>query len=879
MTLRTWARALGALYPPGFRAAVGDDLARLLVDGAREAEAGGGAELVRYVAANTLMGVRDAALEWGVAIVHASKRGRREAMSMSWLQSTKLMVRGLIRRPAHSVPVLVTLALGIGANTATFTVLNSVVLQPLPYPEPERLVQVTPSESADGNGPSAFSLPDVRDWAERTTTIEALGAYTMINSDLVYTGGEDAIEVETAYVTAGFYPALGVEPLVGRVPTEADELGDNRVVVVSHAFWQQYLGADSAVVGRMLPLSGDAFRIAGVMPPSFDFPSRRVEVWAFLTIIPASSTPYHIRQVRLLDAVGRRAEGASLDRVRQDLTTVAAGLANEYPESNEDLRGALVRPLQERVVGDVDTALAVVMGAALLILLITCANLANVALAREARRAPELAVRAALGASRGRRAGLVLAESLVLAVVGGALGLLLASLGTRTLVAASGGTLPRAHEIEPDWRVALFTLVVSVVTGAAFALLASLSAGRVEVAERMRASGRGAAAGGMRGTLVVSQIAISVVLLVGASLLVRSLQSLARVDTGFEPDRLVVADMTFAAARFPERSDYLPRFDATLEALSAIPGVRSVSTIRRFPFRGTGEGVRWTLPGAVDDAEGTPANLLQVSPGLFETMGIRMLEGTDFAPDGADARPVAIVSRSLARAAFGETPAVGRTLVLGDAELEVLGVVEDIRQSDLRGEPEGAIYLPNWLNPRRAAAFVLRMETGVEPALGAVRAAVRGADPDQPITELALAEDIVAEQLTQTRFFTLLLGIFAGLAVVLCSVGVYGVVAFGVSRRRREVGIRLALGAEPGAVSALVVRQGMQPVVLGIVLGAATTLIAVRALDSLLYGVARFEPVVYVGAALTLGLVGFAACWLPARRAASGRAIEALAVE
>jgi predicted permease len=383
----------------------------------------------------------------------------------------------------------------------------------------------------------------------------------------------------------------------------------------------------------------------------------------------------------------------------------------------------------------------------------------------------------------------------------------------------------------------------------------------------------------MRGTLVVSQIALSVVLLVGASLLVESLRSLARVDVGFDPDGLVVADMTFASARYPERADYLPRFDATLAALEAIPGVRTVSSIRRFPFRGVGERLAWTLPGAPEDVEGTPANIVQVSPGLFETMGVSVIEGIDFAPDGADGRPVAIVSRTLARQAFGDGPAVGRSIAIGYAEIEVLGVVDDIRQSDLRGPPIGLIYIPNWLNPRRAAAFVIRMEPGVEPALGAVRAAVRGADPDQPITELALATDIVAEQLTQTRFFTLLLAVFATLAVALCSVGVYGVVAFGVSRRRREVGIRLALGAEPDRVRTLVVGQGMRPVLAGIVLGALVTLVATRALESLLFGVARFEPLAYGGAALVLGLIGLVACWLPARRAAGGRAIEALTSE
>jgi predicted permease len=443
-------------------------------------------------------------------------------------------------------------------------------------------------------------------------------------------------------------------------------------------------------------------------------------------------------------------------------------------------------------------------------------------------------------------------------------------------VATSAGALPRAHEIAPDWRVAIFTLVVSLVTGASFALLASLAASRADVSGRLRASGRGTATGGMRGALVVSQISLSVVLLVGSLLLVESLRALARVDVGFDAEGLIVADMTFSSSRFPERTDYLPRFDETLEELAAIPGVGSVSTIRRFPFRGAGEGVRWTLPGAAADDEGVPVNLVQVSPGLFETMGVAVLEGTDFGPGGDEDRPL-IIGRSVARAAFGVGSAVGRTLLVAGYELEIAGVVEDIRQSDLRGEPRGILYLSNRFNPRRAAAFVVRPRPGVTVPLAAVRAAVRAADPEQPITELALASDIVAEQLMQPRFYTLLLAALAGLALTLCSVGVYGVVAFGVSRRTREVGIRIALGAEPARVRSLVVRQGMRPVVVGIAVGLGVTLVASRALDTLLFAVPRFEPAVYLASAVALGLIGLAACWLPARRAAAGRAAEALA--
>lgn len=799
-------------------------------------------------------------------------------MGTSGLHALRLALKGLVRRPGYTVPMLLTLTLGIGANTATFTLLNSVVLRPLPYPDPGRIVRVVPVDASRGNATGAFSLPDVRDWEERATTLDAFGAYTTINSDLVYTAGEQAVEVATAYVTSGFFGAFATRPVIGRLPTVGEELGDNRVVVVSHAFWRQYLSADPEIVGRTIPLSGGEYRVAGVMPESFTFPSDRIEVWAFLTIIPASSTPYHIRGVRLLNAVGRISEGVSVEQARADLTSVASSLAAEYPDSNDRVTAAVVMPLQQDVVGEARTPLFVLMAAAALILLITWANLANLALAREAQRAPELAVRAALGASRLRRAGLVLVECLVLSVAAGLLGLLVASVGTDALVALGDSVIPRAHEITPDWRVAGFTLLVSLVTGATVAAMASAKAGSADLGDRLRATGRGAVKSRAKGFLVVSQVSLSVVLLIVASLLVKSLDALNRVDVGFEPDDLVVAVMTFASDRFPDRSDFLPRFDATLEALEAVPGVRSASSVRRFPFRGSGEGVRWRLPDASDDTEGTRVNLLQVSPGFFETMGVAFVDGGDFAPaDVASGRPVAVVGRSVAAAAYSGERAVGRSLRIDGVDLQIVGVVEDIRQSDLRGDPTGVAYVPNSFWPRRGAAFILRAEPGAVGVLQGVRDAIQRLDSDQPITELARARDMVDQELGRDRFTTLLLVLFATLALVLCSVGVYAVVAFGVSRRRREVGIRLALGAEPAKVRALVVRQGLRPVIVGIVLGVALTVAASGALERLLFSVDGFEPVAYAGTVALLGVIGVVACWLPARGAAAGRAVEALA--
>jgi putative ABC transport system permease protein len=878
--LRRWAETLVALYPAGFRERFGTDVQRLLVDRGEEVRLRGRGALTWFVVTNTAWCVRDAVAEWTTAAARIWAKEARGMKGTSAWYGLRLALKGLLRRPGYAVPVLVTLVLGIGASTATFTVLNAVVLRPLPYPDSDRIVKVAPLIEERG-AVSAFSLPDTRDWEERARTVTALGAYGTLNSDLVYTGGAQAVDVETAFVTAGFFGAMGTDAELGRLPTVEEELGDNRVVAVSHAFWRQSLGADPAAVGHTIPLSGADYVVAGVMPESFAFPSDAIEVWAFLTTIPARGTPYHIRDVRLLDVVARMEEGVTVEQVSADLSSVARGLAMEYPDSNDGLTAASVVPLRDHVVGDADAALFVLMTAAGLILLITWANLANLALARETQRAPELAVRAALGASGLRRAGLVLTECVALSTVAGGLGLLVAAVATDALVASGGPLLPRAHEIGPDWRVAGFTLLVSLATGMGVALLASARAGRLDLIESMRGTGRGTVRTRARGFLVVTQVSLSVVLLVGAALLAKSLDALGRVDPGFEAEGLVVAYMTFASDRFPQPPEYLARFDETRQAIAAVPGVARITSVRRFPFRGVGEVTSWTLPEAPEEEEGTRAHLLQVGPDFAETMGIRVVDGlADFdAADLASGRAVMIIGESVARAAFPGERAVGRTLRVWGEELEIVGVLADIRQTDLRADPIGIVYVPNTLWPRRAGAFVVRGEPGGGELLSAVRASVRTLDARQPITELAYGEDILGEELGRDRLLTALLVLFAALALTLCSVGVYAVVAFGIARRRREVGIRLALGAEPARVRRLVVRQGMVPVMMGIAGGVALTLASSNALDGVLYSVEGFEPLAYGGAAALLTVVGLAACWLPARTSAATGAIDALAEE
>ena len=877
-----WLRLLTRLYPPAFRTRSAGELAALLEQGARDAAARGGWALARYVARNTVWCLRDAATErWADGIGGRTRGEEGGGMHLrDGIQALRTAVRSLVRHPGYTLPALLTLVLGIGANTAMFSVLYHVVLRPLPYPAPDRLVELAPADPEEG--PGGFSLPDVRDWQERARTLSAMGAYSTIPSDLILTGGgEDARDVETAYVTSGFFEAMGTPPLLGSwLPPDAEE-GDNRVVVASHAFWVGELGADPSAVGRALTLSGVAYRLVGVMPPEFAFPDPGVEVWTFLSVIPSTSIPLQLRVVRLLQGVGRMKPDATVGETRADVAGIASELARTYPDSNDRVPSAVVRSLRSTLVGDVRRPLVVLMAAALLILTIVCANVANLALTREAGRETELAVRAALGASRARRAALVTTESLLLSLVGGVIGLALAAWGTGVVVALNAGTLPRAREIAPDWRVALFSLGVSMAVGLIFAFLPGMRAARSDLSDRLRAGARGlSGADRARDVLVVSQVALSVVLVVGAGLMGRSLQALGRVDPGFDADGLVVADLTFPAGRYPDRASYLAVYEQTLDALASLPGVRAAGTIRRFPFLGGGEGIPVGVPGRDGAGEAMRASLLQVSPGLFGAMGVPVVEGAELSPGaGTDGRQVAVLNRALARALFGGEPATGRTITMDDQTYEVVGVVGDVRQTRLRDDVPATIYVAEHALPRRGAAFVLRTDGPTAAVERAVRDAIRRIDPAQPITRLAPASELVAGQASRPRFFALLFAAFASLALVLSSIGVYGVVAFGVARRRREVGIRVAMGAAARDVQALVVREGMAPVAIGLGVGTLAALGLVHALSSLLFGVGLYDPAAYVVGIAVLAATALVACWIPARSASRTEPVRALTAE
>lgn len=788
-------------------------------------------------------------------------------------QDVRFTFRKLAGAPGFALVVLLTLALGIGANSAIFTLVDSILLQPLPFPAPERLVRVYQTAPERGVFQGSLSLPDGRDWEERSGMVEAMGLYSDRASGLIYTGGDQATEVRTAYVSGGFFPALSTPALYGRTLLPEEEEGDNRVLVLSHGYWLREMGADPDAVGRLMDMEGEAYRVVGVMPPGFNFPRPEIEFWTFLTVIKPSSIPFHLRPVRILDAVARLASGVSILEAQAELGTVAQGLEEEFAEGAPEVVGANLVPLHESMVGDVRLALLVLLGAVGLILIIACANVANLLLARGLGRGQEMALRAALGAQRSRLIQQLLTESVILGLIGGALGFLVAVLGVKLFVARSSGLLPRGWEVGIRWEVLLFTLGVSLLTGLVFGLPPALAGSRMEPAQGLRTGPRrGSTSGGqhrLRQTLVAAQVAVAVVLLVGAGLMVRSLVSLQQVDPGFRPQGLLGVTLSLSDILFEEREDYMAAYHSLMDRYGELPGVQGVASIRYLPLQGSGEQFSYTVSGLAAPPEGQEPSAwaLQASAGLFQVMGIPLLAGRTFSPDDREGSPwVVVINETLALEAFGGEDPVGRGFSLLGQEIRIIGVVGDVHQEALREPPRPTIYLHQEQLPRSAMTFLLRTAGAPLLLAGEVRRVTAELDPGQAISAIVDVEDMVGGSTARSKFITLLLSSFALLAFTLATLGIFGVVAYLMAQQTREIGIRLALGAKPGEAVGLILSRGLVPVFLGLVVGLALALPLSRLLQGLLFQTSPTDPLVYLAGATLLLAAAAMASLVPARR-------------
>jgi putative ABC transport system permease protein len=802
------------------------------------------------------------------------------------IQDARYGVRVLWKQRGFTAVALLTLALGIGANTAIFSAVNSVLLRALPYAAPDRLVlawDVTPKGRQTTVSPANFL-----DWRAQASSFSELAATSGVEFNVTSEG--EPWRARGASVSTNFFRLLGASPAVGRgFEGGGASAEDWRTVVLSHSLWQSRFGGDARVVGRTMTLNGSDYKIVGVMPRGFRWQNlaplsssgelAELFVPAVKNDIPQLGAQTNrdlsaSRKTSFMRVVGRMKPGVSLAQAQSEMDAIAARLSQQYPDSNA---GATVRlvPLQRFLVGDVRPALLMLLSAVGLVLLIACANVANLFLARATARRKELAVRAALGAARARLVRQLLTESVLLSLAAGGVGLLLAVWGVQGLVNLMPNNLPRLNDLGIDTNVLLFTLAVSTVTGLAFGLIPALQVSRVDLTETLKEGGGKATGVQGRSTraLIILEVAVSLVLLVGAGLLLKSFVLLQQVNPGFDPDHLLALNISLPATRYSTPEQKGRFFEQLLERLRAVPGVEGAGAALSLPFPGDDilfpirvEGQPEASPG-----EQNSINYQVVTPDYFRAMRIPLLAGRDIAAaDRADAPGVVVINESAARRYFAGEDPLGRRIRLGadDAPpLTVVGVASDVRQRALDAQPKPEAYVSYQQSPFGFMGVAVRTKTDPENVVGAVRGAVAGLDAQVYSGNVHTMKELMRESLARQRSISLLVGVFALLALLLASVGIYGVISQMVTQRTREIGIRIALGANRRDVLRLIVRYGMGLTLVGIIAGLAASFALTRALASLLYEVSASDPLIYFVVALLLSAVALAACLIPARRA------------
>ncbi|HWS87823.1 MAG TPA: ABC transporter permease [Pyrinomonadaceae bacterium] len=808
------------------------------------------------------------------------------------LQDLRYGVRVLLKSRGFALVAVITLALGIGASTAAFSVVHAVLLRPLPFPEQERLVVAWKRDATTNNPFVELSVPDFRDWQAQSRSFESLAVMptTVYGHGYVLTGRGEPVQLESAKVTGRYFEVLGARAALGRVFDESDDrVGGPPVVVLSDRLWRERFGADPGVVGQAVTLNQTAFNVIGVMPPAFNFPAG-VDLWVPLL---ASANPRGLenRYVVYLQAVGRLKEGVTQAQAEADLNTIIARLAAQYPETEAAGQRVVLTPLADYLFGDAKPALWALFAATALLLLVGAANIANLMLARATSRRRELAVRVALGASRGRLALQLLAESLVLALAGGAAGLLLASWLVELLTALAPSDIPRLEDVTLSGAALLASVAFTLVTTAVFGLLPALSASRFNLGETLSEAGgklTNARTGNrLRGALVVGEVALTLVLVAGATLILRSFLNLSSVPLGFDPRGVLTTQLRLTGSRYGKPEARREFFSQLIERLEARPGVVAASGVLTRPLEGV---VAWDYKFA---AEGQPADAARqnpdanfeiVNPHYFRTFAIPLKAGREFDErDRADAEPVVVVSQSLAERYFGSAAgAVGRRLMLDGDEDEpwrtIVGVAGDVRYRELQAARLD-IYVPHMQGTAYLNHFAVRSNLSASDALALVRKEVAALDPEMAVSRVVTMEQQVALRLARPRFTAVLLNWLALMALLLAAVGIFGVTAYAVAQRTRELGLRVALGARPRDILMLVVWHGLRLAALGILPGLLGALLMTRWLSSLLYGVTATDPLTYAGVALLTACVALLACLIPARRATKVDPMVALRYE
>jgi putative ABC transport system permease protein len=788
----------------------------------------------------------------------------------SLLHDLRYAARTLLKNPGFTLVAVITLSLGIGANTAIFSVVHAVLLKPLPYKDAERIAV------------ASVSPPDFRDLKESTQVFDQLAIWASNLYNVTVNG--ETTQVRGAIVSPEFLPMLA-QPALGRFWRPEEDT--QHLSVISHDYWQNSFGGAADVVGKTISLHNKPYTIVGVAPPEFQYPSREFKIWNTMGAGMAEAKgQMENRQFRIFRAVGHLKSGVSAAQMQADIDVISERLQRQYPDTNSGVR-IIFRPLYDIIVGDVQRALWVLLATVGLVLLIACANVANLTLSRMAGREREIAIRTALGAGRWRVTRQLMTESLLLAFVGGLLGLLLAIWWLDALVAFNPGDIPRLTGVGVNANALMFTFAASVVTGLIFGLVPALQASRGNLNQTLREGGRGSAGNvknaRLRGVLVVAEVALSLVALIGAGLLIKSFNRLLSVDAGFAAENLLTFNLTLVEFKDPQSRANLTR--EVIARVSQIPGAQAVGGGTALPPINAQRATRFAAQGASNDGSLPAAYFIAASPGYFRALGTPLVEGRDFTDrDGGEAAKVLIISRDLARDLFPNESAIGKRLRLVNSELsnewrEIVGVVGDVRYSGLDDTDADTIYTPFAQTPFMWSNLMIRTSVPPQTLIQSVRDAVASVNSSLPPANFRTMEQLVSESVAQPRFNTVLLAAFAALALALAAVGIYGVIAYSVSRRAHEIGVRMALGARKGDVIRLIVKQGMKPAVAGAALGLVGAWAATRLMSGLLFEVSATDPATFGVITLTLLAVAMLACYIPARRATKVDPMVALRCE